>query len=145
MKRPRTTTLLLSVTSNEGTQPNLPHPTSHQSPSKSKYADSIVELIAQGWAIMDKVAGAGLEEDTLILLDDGPRGLAGCLSRRRLTPFRGRGRCVGEPGRLAWWPGKIGAGSRTTIFWRSSWHNVFAGVVASTVDREGRTDHLRQL
>ena len=47
--------------------PNLPHPDFiHQSPSKSKYADSIVEVDSRIGAIMDKVRELGLEEDTFV-------------------------------------------------------------------------------
>jgi len=61
----------------------------HQSPSKSKYADSnSSEVDARLGRLLDKVRSLGLEEDYVDLLDDGTTGLAGCLSGRRYT-FRG--------------------------------------------------------
>ena len=48
-------------------QPNLPHPDFiHKSLSKSKYADSVVELDARIGRIMDKVRALGLDKNTLV-------------------------------------------------------------------------------
>jgi len=48
-------------------QPNLPHPDYiHKSLSKSKYADSVVELDARIGRIMDKLRALGLDKNTLV-------------------------------------------------------------------------------
>ena len=48
-------------------QPNMPHPDyEHKSLSKSKYADSVVELDAHIGAIMDKVRALDLDENTFV-------------------------------------------------------------------------------
>ena len=66
-------------------QPNLPHPDFiHKSLSKSKYADSVVELDARIGAIMDKLRDARPRQEHAGLLHDRQRRLAGRLSRRRL-------------------------------------------------------------
>ena len=66
-------------------QPNMPAPDfMHKSLSKSKYADSVVEIDTRIGRIMDKVRALGLDKNTLRLLDDRQRRLAGRLSRCRL-------------------------------------------------------------
>jgi arylsulfatase len=48
-------------------QPNMPHPDYiHKSLSKSKYADSVVELDAHIGMIMDKLRALGLDKNTLV-------------------------------------------------------------------------------
>ena len=136
----------LSVNFMKVHQPNLPHPDFiHQSPSKSKYADSIVELDARVGAIMDKVRELGLEEDTLIFWTTDNGAWQDVYPDAGYTPFRGTKGTVREGGNrvpaIAWWPGKIGAGVKN--------HDIlggldlmatfasFAGVSLPTVDREG--------
>jgi arylsulfatase A-like enzyme len=58
-------------------QPNLPHPDFvHKSLSKSKYADSVVELDAHIGAIMDKIRALGLDKNTFVFYttDNGAPG-----------------------------------------------------------------------
>src|SRR6476660_2301013 len=48
-------------------QPNMPHPDFvHQSPSKSKYADSVVEADARIGHILDKLRALGLDRNTYV-------------------------------------------------------------------------------
>jgi arylsulfatase A-like enzyme len=48
-------------------QPNLPHPDYiHKSMSKSKYADSVVELDSRIGRIMDKIRALGLDKNTIV-------------------------------------------------------------------------------
>ncbi len=98
-------------------QPNLPHPDFiHSSPSKSKYADSIVELDARIGAIMNKVRELGLEEDTLVFWTTDNGAWQDVYPDAGYTPFRGTKGTVREGGNrvpaIAWWPGKIKAGTK---------------------------------
>ena len=66
-------------------QPNMPHPDYiHKSMSKSKYADSVVELDARIGRIMDKIRSLPGSPEHAGVLHDRQRRLAGRLSRRRL-------------------------------------------------------------
>ena len=66
-------------------QPNMPAPEfEHKSLSKSKYADSVVELDTRIGRIMDKLRAARPGQEHARLLHDRQRRLAGRLSRRRL-------------------------------------------------------------
>ena len=128
-------------------QPNLPHPDFvHKSPSKSKYADSIVELDARIGAIIDKVRELGLEEDTLIFWTTDNGAWQDVYPDAGYTPFRGTKGTVREGGNrvpaIAWWPGKIAAGTKN--------HDItggldlmatfasLAGVSLPSNDREGQ-------
>ena len=98
-------------------QPNMPHPDYiHKSLSKSKYADSVVELDARIGRIMDKIRALGLRQEHARLLHDRQRRLAGRLSRRRLHAVprhqghRPRRRQPRPGDRLV--PGKIAAGAK---------------------------------
>ena len=92
-------------------QPNLPHPDYiHKSPSKTKYADSVVELDARIGRIMDKVrAVAG--DNTLVLYTTDNGAWQDVYPDAGYTPFRGTKGTVREGGNrvpaIAWWPGKI--------------------------------------
>ena len=92
-------------------QPNLPHPDYiHKSPSKTKYADSVVELDARIGRIMDKVrAVAG--DNTLVFYTTDNGAWQDVYPDAGYTPFRGTKGTVREGGNrvpaIAWWPGKI--------------------------------------
>ncbi len=128
-------------------QPNLPHPDFiHQSPSKSKYADSIVELDARVGAIMDKVRELGLEEDTLIFWTTDNGAWQDVYPDAGYTPFRGTKGTVREGGNrvpaIAWWPGKIEAGTKNHDILGGldlmATFSALAGVSLPTNDREGQ-------
>ena len=96
-------------------QPNLPHPDFiHKSLSKSKYADSVVELDAHIGRIMDKVRALGLDKNTLVFYTTDNGAWQDVYPDAGYTPFRGTKGTVREGGNrvpaIAWMPGKIKAG-----------------------------------
>ena len=128
-------------------QPNQPHPDFiHQSPSKSKYADSIVELDSRIGAIMDKVRELGLEEDTFVFWTTDNGAWQDVYPDAGYTPFRGTKGTVREGGNrvpaIAWWPGKIAPGTKNHdilggLDLMATFANL-AGVSLPTNDREGQ-------
>jgi arylsulfatase A-like enzyme len=98
-------------------QPNMPAPEyEHKSLSKSKYADSIVELDARIGHIMDKLRELGLDKNTLVFYTTDNGAWQDVYPDAGYTPFRGTKGTVREGGNrvpaIAWMPGKIKAGSR---------------------------------
>jgi arylsulfatase A-like enzyme len=98
-------------------QPNLPHPDFiHKSPSMSKYADSIVENDARIGHILDKIRQLGLDKNTLVVWTTDNGAWQDVYPDAGFTPFRGTKGTEREGGvrvpAVAWWPGKIKAGSR---------------------------------
>ena len=96
-------------------QPNMPHPDYiHKSMSKSKYADSVVELDARIGRIMDKVRALGLDKNTLVFYTTDNGAWQDVYPDAGYTPFRGTKGTVREGGNrvpaIAWMPGKIEAG-----------------------------------
>ena len=99
-------------------QPNLPHPDYiHKSMSKSKYADSVVELDARIGRIMDKLRALGLDKNTLVVYTTDNGAWQDVYPDAGYTPFRGTKGTVREGGNrvpaIAVMPGKIKAGSRS--------------------------------
>jgi arylsulfatase len=128
-------------------QPNLPAPEfKHKSLSKSKYADSVVELDTRVGRIMDKLEELGLDDDTLVFytIDNGV--LQDVYPDAGYTPFRGTKGTVREGGNrvpaIALWPGKIKAGVRNSdIVGGLDLMATFAsvsGVKLPTKDRDGK-------
>jgi arylsulfatase A-like enzyme len=99
-------------------QPNLPHPDYiHKSPSKSKYADSVVENDARIGHIVDKLRALGLDKgNTLVFWTTDNGAWQDVYPDAGYTPFRGTKGTVREGGNrvpaLAWMPGKIPSGAR---------------------------------
>jgi arylsulfatase len=98
-------------------QPNMPHPDYvHKSLSKSKYADSVVELDARIGRIMDKVRSLGLDKNTLVFYTTDNGAWQDVYPDAGYTPFRGTKGTVREGGSrvpaIAWMPGKIAAGAK---------------------------------
>jgi arylsulfatase len=98
-------------------QPNMPHPDFvHKSMSKSKYADSVVELDARIGAIMDQVRALGLEKNTLVFYTTDNGAWQDVYPDAGYTPFRGTKGTVREGGNrvpaIAWMPGKIKANAK---------------------------------
>jgi arylsulfatase A-like enzyme len=98
-------------------QPNLPDPDYiHKSPSKSKYADSIVEVDARIGHVMDKVRALGLDKNTLVFFTTDNGAWQDVYPDAGYTPFRGTKGTEREGGNrvpaIAWMPGKIKAGVR---------------------------------
>ena len=126
---------------------NLPAPEfEHKSLSKSKYADSVVELDARIGAIMDKVRALGLDKNTLVFYTTDNGAWQDVYPDAGYTPFRGTKGTVREGGNrvpaIAWMPGKIKANSKN--------HDIvggldlmatfakLAGVALPEKDREGQ-------
>jgi arylsulfatase A-like enzyme len=98
-------------------QPNMPAPEfEHKSMSKSKYADSVVELDARIGHVMDKLRELGLDKNTLVFYTTDNGAWQDVYPDAGYTPFRGTKGTVREGGNrvpaIAVWPGKIKAGTR---------------------------------
>jgi arylsulfatase A-like enzyme len=98
-------------------QPNLPAPEfEHKSLSKSKYADSIVELDTRIGRVMDKLRSLGLDKNTLVFWTTDNGAWQDVYPDAGYTPFRGTKGTVREGGNrvpaIAIMPGKIKPGSR---------------------------------
>ncbi len=80
-------------------QPSMPHPDFiHKSMSKSKFADSIVELDANIGQIMDKLHALGLDKDTLVFYTTDNGAWQDVYPDAGYTPFRGTKGTVREGG-----------------------------------------------
>jgi len=98
-------------------QPNMPHPDyEHKSLSKSKYADSVVELDARIGRIMDRLRALKLDKDTLVFYTTDNGAWQDVYPDAGYTPFRGTKGTVREGGNrvpaIAVMPGRIKAGSQ---------------------------------
>jgi arylsulfatase len=98
-------------------QPNLPAPEfEHKSLSKSKYADSVVELDTRIGRIMDKLRETGMDKNTLVFYTTDNGAWQDVYPDAGYTPFRGTKGTVREGGNrvpaIAVWPGKIQPGSK---------------------------------
>lgn len=98
-------------------QPNMPHPDfEHKSMSKSKYADSVVELDARIGAILDKLRELKLDQNTLVFYTTDNGAWQDVYPDAGYTPFRGTKGTVREGGNrvpaIASFPGKIPPGSK---------------------------------
>jgi arylsulfatase A-like enzyme len=112
-----TTPFFMNVNFMKVHQPNLPHPDYvHKSLSKSKYADSVVELDAHIGAIMDKVRALGIDQNTFVFYTTDNGAWQDVYPDAGYTPFRGTKGTVREGGNrvpaIAWMPGKIKAGGK---------------------------------
>jgi len=128
-------------------QPNMPHPDFiHKSLSKSKYADSVVELDAHIGRIMDKVRELGLDKNTLVFYTTDNGAWQDVYPDAGYTPFRGTKGTVREGGNrvpaIAWWPGRIKAGTKNhDILGGLDLMATFVAVVGEKLpaeDREGQ-------
>jgi arylsulfatase len=93
-------------------QPNMPAPEfEHKSLSKSKYADSVVELDTRIGRIMDKLRSLGLDKNTLVFYTTDNGAWQDVYPDAGYTPFRGTKGTLREGGNrvpaIAVWPGKI--------------------------------------
>ncbi len=92
-------------------QPNLPAPEFQlKSLSKTKYADSVVELDTRIGRIMDKLRALGLDKDTLVVYTTDNGAWQDVYPDAGYTPFRGTKGTVREGGNrvpaIAVWPGR---------------------------------------
>ena len=128
-------------------QPNLPAPEfEHKSLSKSKYADSIVELDTRIGRVMDKLRELGLDDNTLVVYTTDNGAWQDVYPDAGYTPFRGTKGTVREGGNrvpaIAVMPGKIKPGSRNHdivggLDLMATFASV-AGVDLPTKDRDGK-------
>ncbi len=128
-------------------QPNMPAPEFRKkSLSKSKYADSVVELDARIGRILDKLRALGLDQNTLVFYTTDNGAWQDVYPDAGYTPFRGTKGTVREGGNrvpaLASWPGKIEPGSRTHelaggLDLMATFASV-AGIPLPTQDRENK-------
>ncbi|HEX5000669.1 MAG TPA: arylsulfatase [Terriglobia bacterium] len=93
-------------------QPNLPAPEYQlKSTSKTKYADSVVELDARIGHVMDKLRELGLEKNTLVFYTTDNGAWQDVYPDAGYTPFRGTKGTVREGGNrvpaIAVWPGRV--------------------------------------
>lgn len=93
-------------------QPNMPAPEfEHRSMSKSKYADSVVELDTRIGRIMDKLRSLGLDQSTLVVYTTDNGAWQDVYPDAGYTPFRGTKGTVREGGNrvpaIISWPGKV--------------------------------------
>lgn len=98
-------------------QPNMPAPEfEHKSISKSKYADSVVELDTRIGRIMDKLRETGMDKNTLVFYTTDNGAWQDVYPDAGYTPFRGTKGTVREGGNrvpaIAVWPGKTKPGSK---------------------------------
>lgn len=98
-------------------QPNLPHPDYiGKSMSKSKYADSLFELDSRIGRVMDTIRNLDKDNNTIVLWTTDNGAWQDVYPDAGYTPFRGTKGTVREGGArvpfIAWWPGRIKAGSR---------------------------------
>ncbi|MGE0055908.1 MAG: arylsulfatase [Hyphomicrobium sp.] len=128
-------------------QPNMPAPEyEHKSLSKSKYADSVVELDAHIGHIMDKLRELKLDDNTLVFYTTDNGAWQDVYPDAGYTPLRGTKGTVREGGNrvpaIAWMPGKIKANSKNhDIVGGLDLMATFAklgGVTLPDKDREGQ-------
>lgn len=98
-------------------QPNMPAPEfQHKSLSKSKYADSVVELDTRIGRVLDKLRETGMDRNTLVFYTTDNGAWQDVYPDAGYTPFRGTKGTVREGGNrvpaLAVWPGKIEPNSK---------------------------------
>lgn len=128
-------------------QPNMPAPEfEHKSMSKSKYADSVVELDAHIGAVMDKIKALGLDKNTFVFYTTDNGAWQDVYPDAGYTPFRGTKGTVREGGNrvpaFAWMPGKVaGAVKNHDILGGLDLMATFAsiaGIKLPEKDREGQ-------
>ena len=98
-------------------QPNMPAPEFQlKSMSKSKYANSVVELDTRIGRIMDKLHALGLDKNTLVFYTTDNGAWQDVYPDAGYTPFRGTKGTVREGGNrvpaICVWPGKTKPGSK---------------------------------
>ena len=128
-------------------QPNMPDPDFiHKSISKSKFADSKVEMDSRVGHLLDKLHETGLDKTTLVVFTTDNGAWQDVYPDSGYTPFRGTKGTVREGGarvpQIIAWPGKIKPGSRNfDIVGGLDYMATFAalaGVKLPENDREGK-------
>jgi arylsulfatase len=128
-------------------QPNMPHPDYiGKSLSKSKFADSVVEMDARIGRIMDKVRELGIAENTIVFWTTDNGAWQDVYPDAGYTPYRGTKGTVREGGArvpaIIWAPGRIKPGSKNhdilgTLDFMATCA-ALAGIKLPENDREGK-------
>jgi arylsulfatase len=128
-------------------QPSMPHPDFQgASISKSKYADSVVELDARIGNILAKVDELGLRENTLVFWTTDNGAWQDVYPDAGYTPFRGTKGTVREGGNrvpaMVRWPGRIEPDTKSAAILggldlMASFASV-AGIELPAEDRDGQ-------
>ena len=141
-----TTPFFMSVNFMKVHQPNMPHPDfKEKSPSKTKFADSVVENDARIGRILDKVHALGLDKNTYVFWTTDNGAWQDVYPDAGYTPFRGTKGTVREGGcrvpSIAWGPG-IKAGTKNAdILGGLDYMATFAALGGAKLpdkDREGQ-------
>lgn len=127
-------------------QPNMPAPEFQlKSPSKSKYADSVVENDTRIGRIMDKIRALGLDKNTYVFWTSDNGAWQDVYPDAGYTPFRGTKGTVREGGNrvpsIAWGPRIKGGTKNSDIVGGLDYMATFAalaGVKLPENDREGK-------
>jgi arylsulfatase A-like enzyme len=128
-------------------QPNLPAPDfEHKSLSKSKYADSVVELDTRVGNLLQKLDELGLSENTVVVFTTDNGAWQDVYPDAGYTPLRGTKGTVREGGNrvpaFVRWPGKVAPHSKNDdilggLDLMATFASI-AGVDLPTEDREGK-------
>ncbi len=127
-------------------QPNLPAPEFiHKSMSKTKYADSVVELDTRIGNVMNKLRELKLDENTLVFYTTDNGAWQDVYPDAGYTPFRGTKGTIREGGNrvpaIAVWPGKIKAGMKNhDIVGGLDLLATFAAVAGATIPKNDREE-----
>ena len=128
-------------------QPNMPAPEfEHKSISKTKYADSVVELDTRIGNILQKLDDLGLRDNTIVFWTTDNGAWQDVYPDAGYTPFRGTKGTVREGGNrvpaIVRWPGKVAPDSSSAaIVGGLDLMATFASVAGATLpteDREGQ-------
>lgn len=128
-------------------QPNMPHPDfEHKSISKTKYADSIVELDARIGNILKKLDETGEADNTIVFYTTDNGAWQDVYPDAGYTPFRGTKGTVREGGNrvpaMVRWPGHVAPASKSAsvvggLDLMATFASV-AGIDLPTEDRDGQ-------
>lgn len=127
-------------------QPNMPHPDYQgKSPSKSKFADSVVENDARIGRILDKVRALGLDKNTYVFWTTDNGAWQDVYPDAGYTPFRGTKGTVREGGNrvpsIAWGPNIKAGRKNSEIVGGLDFMATFAALGGAALpknDREGK-------
>lgn len=141
------TPFFINVNFMKNHQPNMPAPEFEgKSISKSKYADSVVELDARIGNVLKKLDELGLKDNTLVFYTVDNGAWQDVYPDAGYTPFRGTKGTVREGGNLVpslvSWPGKVPANTKSDdimggLDLMASFASL-AGVPLPTKDRDGQ-------
>ena len=140
------TPFFINVNFMKNHQPNLPHPDfEHKSISKSKYADSVLELDTRVGNVLAKLDELGLADNTVVFYTVDNGAWQDVYPDAGYTPFRGTKGTVREGGNrvptMVRWPGHVAGGSRSdAILGGLDLMATFASIAGTelpTQDRDG--------